>query len=672
MDLKTLKIPENKIKQLQKGHIEKIEDLIYRFPKSYQNFSKVTGAVPDQTCVIRFDAKKVRYYSGKTSRVIVYGKDMTTGKDLSVIFFNQSWRYEQIYYELPCCYMVAGTVAISSWSGELELVSPLAFEQSDSGSLGIKPVYQTISGMAASYYEDCVAKAFTLIDVPDEVLTPDLVKQNNLRMSHKDMVQQLHYPQSMELLQTAQNRYLVEEMAYFAMRQELNVYGVAKNSPFTIRSNFIVKDILTKLPYELTPDQKSTIDTITEMIQSGRRVNALIQGDVGCGKTIITFLLMILMAENGYQAALMAPTQLLAKQHYDDLRKLVEPYGIPVALVAGKKMKKAEQKMLEEGLASGQYPLIVGTQALLSESYSFHALAAVFEDEEHKYGVMQRKALVEKAKAGTHTITLSATPIPRSLAQTIYGDHLRLFSIHTMPKGRSPVITGIQNDMNRILSFIRYEANQGHQTYVVCPMISQSDKMEGVASAEQYYETYRNVLEPQGIPVGLVTGKTPKQEAAEIMDRFNSGELAVLVSTTLIEVGVNNRKATVMVIHNAERFGLASLHQLRGRVGRGDTQSWCILSTKEPENPRMKTMCHYTDGFHIAEMDLKLRGAGNFLGCQQSGVEKYLALSLIHTDIYSSVQKCVREMLENGSTCGMLQQAEIDRSLNIGGEMIAT
>jgi len=245
----------------------------------------------------------------------------------------------------------------------------------------------------------------------------------------------------------------------------------------------------------------------------------LLQGDVGCGKTIVAFLLMAAFAENHCQAALMAPTQLLAKQHYEDLKKLMAPYGVNVAFVSGQKLKKAEQSELEAGIASGEYQLIVGTQALLSDHYKFHKLALVIEDEEHKYGVVQRKMLTEKAALGTHIVTMSATPIPRTLAQTIYGDHIQLYSIHSKPSGRTPVTTGIAESMDRVFQFVYAQVKKkGHQIYVVCPMISPNEKTGDIATAEDTFEIYRKNLESYGITVGLVTGRTKKTEANDFSD----------------------------------------------------------------------------------------------------------------------------------------------------------
>jgi ATP-dependent DNA helicase RecG len=266
---------------------------------------------------------------------------------------------------------------------------------------------------------------------------------------------------------------------------------------------------------------------------------------------------------------------------------------------------------------------------------------------------------------------MSATPIPRTLAQTIYGDNVQLYSIKTKPNGRLPVRTGHFQDMNRVLNIVYSEVKKrGHQAYVVCPMIAPNEKVEGVDTAEETYEKYRRALEPYGITVGLVTGKTKKQDAAQILADFKENRLSVLISTTVIEVGVNVPNATCIVIHSAERFGLAQLHQLRGRVGRGSDQAYCILVSQDAQNPRLATMCAHTDGFKIAEMDLTLRGAGDFLGSQQSGTEKYLALALQYNKEYAHAQKAAKWILDNGADCALLDKAVQDHNDNVEGEMV--
>jgi ATP-dependent DNA helicase RecG len=294
------------------------------------------------------------------------------------------------------------------------------------------------------------------------------------------------------------------------------------------------------------------------------------------------------------------------------------------------------------------------------------------EDEEHKYGVLQRKALSQKAAEGVHTLELSATPIPRTLAMAIHGDRKRIFNIVTKPAGRVPVNTGIAKSMECVYQYLYRDITKyGHQAYVVCPMITANEKVPGVAAVEEVYRNYATVLGNKGISVAVVTGKTKKEDAAQILKDFADNKISVLVSTTVIEVGINVPNATTMVIHNAERFGLAQLHQLRGRVGRGKDPGICVLVSEERDNDRLTALCNHTDGFKIAEIDLELRGAGNFLGTQQSGTEKYLALALANPQEYRKVQEAAKQILDNGMDCGILEKAIADQENNAGGEMVA-
>lgn len=676
MELTALSIPDSKIKQLNKASIHAVEDLLTFYPRKYRNRSAITGILPpDQESILLICAQQISYHgAGRVPIVKVTGHIANSPMPVTVLWFNQPYLYNKYANIKGKTVLVAGSVVFKPAQyrepDHYEITAPSVFDPEGMGALGIYPTYKKVAGMAEDYLQACIDKAFQLTTPPAESIPQHIVTDNNL-MGHADMISELHYPRSEQTLEAALIRRRWDDLLYFALRVELGYRGSAIGSPFNLPMVRTMNALRGSLPFQLTPDQAYALDNMLGWIRTGRRINALVQGDVGCGKTIIAILLMTAFAENGYQAALMAPTQILAQQHYEELCQRVKPYGINVAFVSGQKLRKAEQKALEEGIATGKYQLIVGTQALLSDTYKFKNLALAIVDEEHKYGVMQRKALTEKAAQGTHTVTMSATPIPRTLAQTIYGDNVQLYSIKTKPNGRLPVRTGHFQDMNRVLNIVYSEVKKrGHQAYVVCPMIAPNEKVEGVDTAEETYEKYRRALEPYGITVGLVTGKTKKQDAAQILADFKENRLSVLISTTVIEVGVNVPNATCIVIHSAERFGLAQLHQLRGRVGRGSDQAYCILVSQNTQNPRLATMCAHTDGFKIAEMDLTLRGAGDFLGSQQSGTEKYLALALQYNKEYAQAQKAARWILDNGADCALLDKAIQDHNDNVEGEMV--
>lgn len=365
------------------------------------------------------------------------------------------------------------------------------------------------------------------------------------------------------------------------------------------------------------------------------------------------------MADSGYQSVLMAPTQVLARQHYDSLCKLVEPLGLRAVFLGGSEMKKKERQAALEEIRANKAQLVVGTHAVIGKDVEYSKLALTITDEEHRFGVSQRAALIKKASEGVHSITMSATPIPRSLAQVVYGSSVQLYTIKTMPEGRKPIITGIATSKEKLYRFILEQAAKGLQTYVVCPMIDSNDDIEGVLSVEEVSAEYRSALGPQGIRIGTLTGRNTREETEQTIGDFKEGNIDVLVATTVIEVGVDVPTATTMVITNAERFGLSSLHQLRGRVGRSKYQSYCVLESlvQTPDGAqRLKAMVETNDGFKIAEEDLKIRGAGDFLGTKQSGDNKYMALMLAHPDKYAHAQQIAISLLDAGTPCKMLDK----------------
>lgn len=674
MDIKELGIIDKKVRQLEKVGVKTAEELLTFYPRKYVDRRTPTGILPsDKESVFYMVPQKVIQKYSKVDFVYVTGVLSNSSIPVKVIWFNQAYLYHRLLNMVGKNVLVCGSVTQETFNGEwtYKVVGPSVFDDAGDDALGIYPLYRNVPGMAQDYLKATLQKAADKLLPLSETIPEQILSQNNL-MSHNEMVQTLHWPANMEALENAQRRNRWDDLLYFALRIELTHRESAMGSPFNLPYLRLMREVENSLPFKLTEDQKGVLDEAIRIIRSGERLDGLIQGDVGCGKTIVAFLLMIAFAENGCQAVLMAPTQILAQQHYEGLRKIAEPLGLPVAFVSGQKLRKAERLDLELGISSGRYKLVVGTQALLTSAYQFNKLALILEDEEHKYGVLQRQALANKAAEGVHTIELSATPIPRTLAMAVHGNRKRLFNIHSKPAGRQPVKTGIAKSIESVYQYLRKDiTGKGHQAYVVCPMISTNEKVPGVAAVEEVYQNYHRALSPYGIRVGVVTGKTKKDEAAQILRDFENNEISVLVSTTVVEVGVNIPNATTMVIHNAERFGLAQLHQLRGRVGRGSDASICVLVSEERENERLSALCNHNDGFKIAEIDLELRGAGNFLGTQQSGTEKYLALALTHPNEYEEAQKAAVQILDNGASCSLLDKAVSDWQCNAVCEMVA-
>ena len=671
MDLEHLNIPKNKVTQLKNAGIETAEDLLYYFPKNYMDRTNNTGIREDGEAVFLFHCKTVHLMNARKMITIANGSVDGCGLPVHILWFNQPYLHRTIEETKGSTVLVAGSVKhmpaepLYNKPERYEMSSPAIYDPAGANALRIYPVYKRVKGMAEDYLKRTITTARMVLGAVPETIPSQILRNNDL-ISHAEMVSWLHDPADQDKLDKALRRKRWDDLLYFALRLEINNRRSPIGSVYNIPSLGGMNQIRNNLPFQLTRGQSEALEGAIEHIRKGRRLNALVQGDVGCGKTIVAQLLMIAFATNGCQAAMMAPTQLLAKQHYEALCELCAPLNIPIAYIGGGKLKKKEQI----GLADGTIPLVVGTQALLSPNYQFKNLALVVEDEEHKYGVLQKKALTEKAAGGTHTITMSATPIPLSLAQTIYGETLQLFTINEKPAGRKPVVTGIAPDCTKALLFLRQSCAKGHQAYVVCPMIAPNEKVEGVASAEEIYSLYKSVLEPHGITVGLITGKTPKNEADIILHAYENNEISVLVSTTIIEVGINVPNANCIIIHNAERFGLAQLHQLRGRVGRGQKESFCCLISPEKDNARLQAMVNHNDGFMIAQMDLQQRGAGDFLGVQQSGTEKYLSLALQYPQEYKTAQKEARAILDDYATgCPLLELALLHDEQQKGGEV---
>lgn len=671
MELQCLGVTPAKAKQFNAKGIFSVEDLVAYLPRSYKDFTQETGLLNDPDARSVFILTLRNLYSGKGRSGVQYinavGEEFRTKRKVRVTFFNQGYLYEKLYPYIGRNFYVAGKVSYAPEYDTFAVSSPELFEPMTDQSKRICPVYSKIQGMSEDYLTEKIKSALSCVTATEETLPHKVVEEQGLLL-RRDAIFQLHNPKSMAQVEKAKERVLFDELTYFAIHNEWAKRASVPGSPFSIITVEKFQQLKQALPYKLTNDQEKAVISMLESVRAGKRLNALVQGDVGCGKTIVALLLMVAMADNGYQAALMAPTQLLAVQHYEDISKLVAPLGLHVVFL-GSNMKAADKKKVVAEIKSGTANLIVGTHAVFSKDVEFNKLALTVVDEEHKFGVAQRAALAQKAEDGVHSISMSATPIPRTLASIIYGETLQLHNIHTMPEGRKPVITGLGTTWAKLARFILKEKEVGHQTYVVCPLIDASDSegMEGVLSVEEVAAQYEQELAPYGVRIKTLSGKDSKTVAEQTINEFAAGEIDVLVATTVVEVGVNVPTATLMVISNAERFGLASLHQLRGRVGRSELQSYCVLCANNPSemaSQRLATMCETTDGFAIAEADLKLRGAGDLLGTKQSGDNKYMTLMMLHPEVYEKAQKVARHLLDSGSSCPLVRRVQSDRAAN--------
>ena len=452
-----------------------------------------------------------------------------------------------------------------------------------------------------------------------------------------DALRMIHHPSDPGMPAAGMARMILDDLVY--MKAELAVNDVRTSSSVCLTKRTEMDEMIQHLPYALTGDQKNTINAILESAKSGTSVRALIQGDVGCGKTIIAFSLMRCAKENGYQSILMAPTQILAEQHYKEFSKLVPPEEI--AFLDGT-VKASQKKKLLAGIKDGSLSYIIGTSAVLSvEEYANLGLAIT--DEEHRFGVKQRDGI---SMSGIHMLTMSATPIPRTLAGAIYGDHTDIYQITEKPAGRKPVIT-YYDDGKKTDGFLYSQLKTGTQAYIVCPLKEDAEDDSAavsLTSVQEMFADYKQKFEPLGYHAEMVTGETPADEKNAVFERFRKGETKILVSTTVIEVGINVPNANVIIIRNAERFGLATLHQLRGRVGRGSAQGYCVLVSNDHENERIRVMCNTNDGFEVAEADLRERRSGDLMGIKQSGRNKFVEELIAYPVIAAEAKRIVSQM----------------------------
>lgn len=635
---------------LKKRKMETVEDVCQLFPSKYYDFSFInplnTGRLDKNYA---FVCKLVSYELKKQSSLYIVRctlQDIYTQNELCVSWFGTTEMYNVLkkdYRPGDTCF-IGGKLKASNKKNLFFMSNPIIFKKYDGESdCHIYTAYEKIRGISESNFERIINECLEHATIPDKV-PRELLHKYNL-MSKDEAIREMHKPSSVEGVKKAKYRLNIDDLLYFALQLEEKKRNLPAGSVYGIHSLAITTKIIKNLPFQLTKDQKSAYEELVNRIRSGKRLNALIQGDVGCGKTILAFLLMFVMADNGFQSVLLAPTQVLASQHYNELKEMAAPYDIDVVYIANG-LKKKEREAILKSIEDGSALMIVGTHSVLSKEVKFHDLGLSITDEEHRFGVLQREEITTKAKAGMHTVTMSATPIPRSLSDVLLST-TEVFNIQSMPNGRKPIQTAICASQNTIFQFIKKEIEKGHQAYVVCPLIEDKQGvMEGILSVEQTYTEYANVFGKNAVAV--LNGKMKEDETEKVIRSFKNGEIKILVSTTVVEVGVNVPNATVIVINNAERFGLASLHQLRGRVGRGNSQGYCILNSVHKNNKRLLALCKYKNGFQIAEADYALRGCGNILGTEQSGSNYYVELSMRYPDLFNELQKYAKKYMDTG------------------------
>ena len=635
---------------LKKRKMETVEDVCQLFPSKYYDFSFIN---PLNTSRLdknyAFVCKLVSYELKKQSSLYIVRctlQDIYTQNELCVSWFGTTEMYNVLkkdYRPGDTCF-IGGKLKASNKKNLFFMSNPIIFKKYDGESdCHIYTAYEKIRGISESNFERIINDCLEHATIPDKV-PRELLHKYNL-IPKDEAIREMHKPSSVEQIKRAKYRLNMDDLLYFALQLEEKNRNLPAGSVYGIHSLATTTKIIENLPFQLTKDQKSAYEELVNRIRSGKRLNALIQGDVGCGKTILAFLLMFVMADNGFQSVLFAPTQVLASQHYNELKEMAAPYDIDVVYIANG-LKKKEREAILKSIEDGSALMIVGTHSVLSKEVKFHDLGLSITDEEHRFGVLQREEITTKAKAGMHTVTMSATPIPRSLSDVLLST-TEVFNIQSMPNGRKPIQTAICASQNTIFQFIKKEIEKGHQAYVVCPLIEDKQgAMEGILSVEQTYAEYTDAFGKGAVAV--LNGKMKEDETENVIQSFKDGEIKILVSTTVVEVGVNVPNATVIVINNAERFGLASLHQLRGRVGRGNSPGYCILNSVHKDNKRLIALCKYKNGFQIAEADYALRGSGNILGTEQSGSNYYVELSMRYPNLFSELQKYAKKYMDTG------------------------
>ncbi len=648
----------NRVKLLNKLNIYTLGDLITYFPRNHEDRSrprKIAECKDGETVLIKaWTITKI--IEMRTRRVSIYRLIVRDDTDSMVItWFNQ--KYLKDKFILGHTYTFFGK--IENKGGKYEMKSPVFDEEGIDKNTGkIIPIYPLTSNLSQNTIRKIIEAGINEVYGKSEESLPDYILEKYRLLEINEAIKSIHFPETNSDFIRAKNRLIFEELlalqlALFRLKegQKDDEKGIAFDS------NIKMEDVIKTLPFNLTNAQLRVLKEINQDMENEKPMNRLLQGDVGSGKTIVSIIATYKAVKSGYQVAIMAPTAILADQHLQNFRKTLDSFGIRCELLVSNVTKKNKQIILDK-LANGEIDVLIGTHALLEENVIFKNLGLVVTDEQHRFGVKQRATIVAKGN-NPDVIVMSATPIPRTLALILYGD-LDISIIDELPPNRKKVETyAISKELEeRMTEFVKKQINEGRQAYIVCPLVEDSDDLNlksVTALAEKYktevYSEYR---------VEYLHGKMRPKEKDEIMQKFKDGQIDVLISTTVIEVGVDVPNASIMVIQNAERFGLAQLHQLRGRVGRGEYKSYCILineSHNKVAKERMKVMCQTNDGFIISEKDLELRGSGDFFGTAQHGVPE-----LKIANLFENIQEL--KLVQEVATQIMLDDPYLEKEKN--------
>lgn len=628
--------------------LHSVYDLLHYFPRAYNDYSQITdiSKISPGMVTIRAEIKQAKgRYVRRGLHITEAAASDKTGS-VRLVWFNQPYRAgglktDQEYFITGKLELKAGRFAINNPG--VELVSDLPVH-----TARIVPIYRESKGVAVRTIRRAMAEAVKHVTELDGVLPAGVIKSHEL-MTYPEALRQLHFPDDTEKLELAKRTMAFIEVYELMLASKILKAEISSEPapPITFDEK-LAKKFVGSLPFKLTDAQRAAAWQVLQDMEKSTPMNRLVEGDVGSGKTVVAALAAIMSLNAGCQAAFLAPTELLARQHAESIVELLRPLGLDkgVGLLVGS-LKPAQKKAAHEAIKKGKMRFVIGTHALLQDAVELDNLGLLVVDEQHRFGVEQRKALLGRSGKMPHVLSMTATPIPRSLALTLYGE-LDISLLDAMPPGRKTIETTLvsPNSREKLNQHILEEVEAGRQTYVVCPVITEDNKLQ-TTSAEATFKRLQTTF--RGKKVALLHGKLKPDEKIEVMEQFVSGKTDILVSTTVIEVGVNVPNATVMVIEGADRFGLAQLHQLRGRVGRSTQQSYCYIVPSDSSAPsqRLRSFVRLSDGFRLAELDLKLRGPGAIYGVSQHGVLDLRFATLTDTKLLAEVRQAVNDFVKN-------------------------
>jgi len=654
-------VGEKTAEQFAAAQLYTVYDLIHFLPRTYEDFSHITNIsdIAPGKITVKARCEKI------STRPVRRGMRVTTatlyddsGK-LQAVWFNQPYREKQLKNGEE--FFFSGEFSFSF--NRYQLTNPSAEKSADMPvqTDRILPIYRAVKGLKTNIVRKALNELRPLMMMLPETLPAHIVKKEKLA-SYSDAILGMHFPDTVEAVDQAKERIAFEELFALLLASHMNRLENATLEGWPMPFNqAIVKQFVAQLPFTLTGAQRAAAWEIIQDLEKETPMNRLLQGDVGSGKTVVAGMAARQAAHEGFQTAVMAPTEILASQHAATLHRLLEPFGVRVGLLTGSVKGKVREALLE-AIKNGDVDVVVGTHALIQSTVHFHKLGLVVIDEQHRFGVNQRQELLKKSARMPHLLAMTATPIPRSLALTVYGE-LDVSILNERPKDRKEIITKLwsPNSRAQLYSTIDDQLKQGRQSYIVCSLIDGNIENELKSVEDEYKRLRSSTFKHRRI--GLLHGKLKSSEKEAVMQQFSAGELDVLVSTTVVEVGVDVPNATVIVIEDADRFGLAQLHQLRGRVGRSEYQSYCYLvnSSSKAPSKRLKEIEKSTDGFYLAEVDLKLRGPGEIYGRAQHGELNMQVASLGDTRMIHRVQKAAQLFIESGDD--LLQYTQLRKDV---------